>query len=130
MYILLKTLKNRPGWDQINDTEKINKAILDWTKEIFEEVNQLPITNDSITGYLGKYAQNNGAEDVLQNKIHKKSLDVASTTYEFLKNLRRPDTIPNDLIQCEMTTEEYVKTFRMANEYTTASPSGINYFHY
>ena len=80
--------------------------------------------------YIGKFSEKEGTEDILTGQINKNKIDLPQTTLNFLSNIKRPNNIKNDLILSEMTTEEYISTFRKSNEYTTSSPSGVHYFHY
>lgn len=49
---------------------------------------------------------------------------------EFLDNLGYSQGIKGNLIDTELIESEFIETFRKENESTTASPSGVHYFHY
>ena len=126
----LKIQLNNTEWTTIDEDETIKREILQHTKEIFDDINGLPIANESMTSYIGKFSENKGTEEILTGQINKNKLDLPKPTLSFLSNLKRPNNIKTDLISSEMSTEEFISTFRKANEYTTSSPSGIHYFHY
>ena len=45
--------------------EDINNLILSQNQNLFEDINQLPISNQAITQYIGEYSQKSGANDIL-----------------------------------------------------------------
>ena len=132
-YMQISKLKipiNNTEWMIVDEDETIKREILQHTKEIFNDINGLPIANGNVTNYIGKFSENQGTEEILSGRINRNNLDLPEPTLSFLSNLKRPDNIQSDLISSEMSTEEFISTFRKANEYTTSSPSGIHYFHY
>ena len=52
------------------ENQDIHNAILKKTKEIFEEINDLPISDPKLTEYIGEYAQNVGEKDILQKNTY------------------------------------------------------------
>ena len=126
----LQILQNDGSRETITEREQINKLILSQTKSLFEDINHLPITNQSITQYIGEYAQKSGANDILNNNIIEKHIPNSPYLKEYLTNLQRPKSITKELITAKFTPTEFISTFRKANEKTMASPSGVHYFHY
>lgn len=114
----------------IHKDQDIHNEILKKTKNIFEEVNELPIADPTLINYIGEYAQKKGAKEILQSKIRNENIPNVPMLKEFINNLCYPNTIKTNLIDTEMTTTEFIEEFRKTNENTTASPSGVHYFHY
>ena len=83
----MHVLQNDGSTKIINDRDEINKSILTKTQNLFEEINKLPITNTITTHYIGKYSQNQGANDILQNNINANYISQYPYLKEYLQNL-------------------------------------------
>ena len=48
--------------------DKIHQSILHNTQKIFEDINNLPISDNKFTMYIGEYSQNKGTKDIKENR--------------------------------------------------------------
>ena len=96
----------------LQESEQIHKEILEKTQSLFEEINTLPIGDHAFNTYIGEYAQNDSSSHILNNTQNNNQISTSPMLTEFMNNLKRPNNIPKNLIETQISPEEFISSFQ------------------
>ena len=131
-HILQRTIRTKrtkdttEQWETIIDKEKLEKAILLYCHQHFQQARQTPFGKGPLANAIGKDGLTELSDRILQGTFFERTdYELFPEIRTFIKQLAMPDIIKSqDQINSAISVDHYRKAIRNWKESTSTSPSG------
>ncbi len=127
--ILTPSPSAAPRWTKISKVSEMEHWLLRRNKRHLQQMylEESPPTHLSFTEIMGEHGTSEAVDVILDGEFDIDGTDLPTQMKQWLKSMQRTSTEKEHTVQVEMTPKQFQEAFKVADENTSSSPSGLHY---